>query len=129
VRVLIDTHAFLWLHGEPRRLGRARSLLEEPETRMLVSAVVAWEIAIKVRLERLTLPEPLQVWMPTRMARAGAESVPVQQEHALAVADLPPLHGDPFDRLLVCQSLLLRVPIVTADRAIAQYDVEVVQAG
>jgi len=120
VRLLLDTHAFIWLQSEPRRLGSALAIMHDPATQLVVSAVVAWEIAIKVGVGRLTLPEPVQSWMPVRMARVGAEPAPVEHEHALAVADLPLLHRDPFDRILVCQSRLLRVPIVTADAAITQ---------
>lgn len=127
MRLLLDTHAFIWLHDDPQRLGSAMAIIRDPVNELLVSAVVAWEIAIKASVGRLLLPEPVGTWLPSRMARIRAAPLAIQHEHALAVADLPPLHRDPFDRLLVCQSRLLRAPIVTADRAIIQYDVDVIE--
>ena len=67
--------------------------------------------------------------MPATIQRLGASPLPVDHQHALAVADLPLLHRDPFDRLLVCHSQVLRVPIVTADQAVMQYDVDVLRVG
>lgn len=125
MRVLLDTHAFLWLNGEPERLGDQLVVLEDPRTELLVSAVSSWEIAIKNGLGRLPLPEPPERYVPERMRRIGARGVAIEHTHALAVAALPPLHRDPFDRLLVAQAGLLAVPIVTADPSIAQYSVEI----
>ncbi len=123
MRLLLDTHVFLWLNTDPDRLGEYLPLVEDPRTTLLVSAVVSWEIAIKHQLGRLPLPEPPQHYVPARLRDVGAEPLPIEHAHALAVADLPPLHGDPFDRLLVAQAGVLDVPIVTADPAIARYAV------
>lgn len=129
MRLLLDTHVFLWLLTTPDRLGSALRRVDDPTTELFVSAASAWEIAIKTRIGRLALPGPVTEWVPAMVGRIGASPVSVLQEHALAVADLPMLHRDPFDRLLVCQSRLLRMPIVTADPDIAQYDVDVLRAG
>ncbi len=88
-----------------------------------MSAVSSWEIAIKHALGRLPLPEPPQRYVPERLRAIGAEGLPIEHGHALAVATLPPHHGDPFDRLLVAQAQLLDVPIMTADPIVAQYPV------
>ena len=68
---------------------------------------------------------PTARWIASRLSSSGATPVPIEHAHALAVADLPPHHRDPFDRLLVAQARLLRVPILTADRQLARYDVDV----
>lgn len=124
MRLLLDTHVFIWLHAEPSRLGEHVELLEDLENELLVSAVVAWEIAIKHPLGRLTLPEPPQRYVPERTRAIGAVSVAIEQAHALAVASLPPIHRDPFDRLLVAQAVVLGAPIVTGDPVIARYPIE-----
>jgi PIN domain nuclease of toxin-antitoxin system len=124
VRVLLDTHIFLWANTEPERLGGQRSLLEDGAVGLIVSAASSWEIGIKHGLGRLNLPEEPRRYVPERLRRLGAEPLAIEHGHALAVAELPPLHRDPFDRLLVAQAKLLDVPIVTADPRIAQYQVQ-----
>jgi PIN domain nuclease of toxin-antitoxin system len=128
LRLLLDTHVFLWLLTEPERIGEHRQLVEDPRTELLVSAVVSWEIAIKYGLGRLPLPEPPERYVPERIRAIGAQAFPIEHTHALAVAMLPPLHRDPFDRLLVAQARLLEVPILTADPAIAGYAVRTLMA-
>jgi PIN domain nuclease of toxin-antitoxin system len=123
LRLLLDTHIFLWLQSDPDRLGEHLRTIERPETELLVSAVVAWEIAIKYRSGRLPLPEPPDRYVPDRMRRIDATSLPISHAHALAAATLPPLHTDPFDRLLVAQSQVLHLPVLTADSAIADYPI------
>ncbi len=129
MRVLLDTHVFLWLNSDRGRLGKHLALLEDRRTERLLSAVSSWEIAIKYRLGRLPLPEPPQRYVPSRMRAIGALGLPIEHSHALAVATLEPLHSDPFDRLLVTQAGLLDVPILTADAAIAQYPVRTLLVG
>lgn len=129
MRFLLDTHVFLWLQMEPDRLRSHAELLEDLDNELLVSTVVAWEISIKFQTGRLELPEHPQVYVPERMRAIKAVSIPVEQKHALAVASLPPLHHDPFDRMLVAQARLLGASILTADAAIAAYPVETVLVG
>lgn len=129
MRLLLDTHVFLWLNTEPERLGDHLALVENPRHDRLVSAASSWEIAIKSAVGRLQLPEPVARWMPARLADIGATPVPIEHSHALAVADLPPHHRDPFDRLLVAQAQMLGVPLLTSDRQIARYDVDILLVG
>lgn len=124
MRALLDTHVFIWLQDEPSRLGAHLEALEDPDNERLVSAVVPWEIAIKHARKLLDLPEPPAVYVPARMRAIQARSVPIEQSHALAVASLPPIHRDPFDRILIAQAMQLGVPIMTADPAIMAYPVE-----
>jgi PIN domain nuclease of toxin-antitoxin system len=123
VELLLDTHVFLWLLAEPERLGTHLRYVEDPANGLLLSAASSWEIAIKVRLGRLALPDDPRRYVPDRMRAVGAEPLDVEHAHALAVAELPPLHRDPFDRMLVAQARHLRLTIVTADADLARYDV------
>jgi len=121
LKVLLDTRIFLWLQSEPERLGEHLSLVEDSRTELIVSAVSSWEIAIKNGLGRLPLPEPAARYVPERIRVIGAQTLAIEHTHALAVAGLPPLHRDPFDRLLVAQAGLLDLSILTADPEVAQY--------
>jgi PIN domain nuclease of toxin-antitoxin system len=126
VKLLLDTHVFLWLQTDPERLGERLSTIEDMRTRLLLSAASSWEIAIKYQLGKLPLPEPPERYVPDRMRAIGAQAVAIEHPHALAVAALPPLHRDPFDRLLVAQATLLDLTVVTADAAVAQYPISTV---
>ena len=121
MKLLLDTHVFLWLQTEPERLGESLQLVEAERTALLLSAASSWEIAIKYELGKLPLPEPPDRYVPERIRAIGAQAVAVEHPHALAVATLPALHRDPFDRLLVAQATLLGLTIMTADPSVAQY--------
>jgi PIN domain nuclease of toxin-antitoxin system len=121
VKLLLDTHIFLWLHTEPERLGEYLSLVEDHENDLLFSAASSWEIAIKYGAGRLPLPEPPTSYVPERIRAIGAQWLPIEHSHALAVAALEPLHRDPFDRMLVAQAELLDLTILTADATVASY--------
>jgi PIN domain nuclease of toxin-antitoxin system len=123
VRLLLDTHAFLWLNAAPERLGAALAEIEDSHNRLVVSAASSWEIAIKHARGRLTLPDPPERYVPDLIRRIGAEALAIEHAHALGVASLPPLHRDPFDRLLVAQARAIEATLVTADLRIAEYPV------
>lgn len=120
--MLLDTHALLWfLAGDRRHIGKKlRARIEEEAT--TVSSASIWEIAIKVRLGKLDAPPDL----PDRVRQLGFDILPISAEHAWRVRDLPPHHRDPFDRLLIAQAQVERLPILSADPAFAAYDVSVV---
>jgi PIN domain nuclease of toxin-antitoxin system len=126
VNLLLDTHIFLWLQTEPERLGESLQIVEAERTELFLSAASSWEIATKYQLGKLPLPESPDRYVPERMRAIGAQAVAVEHPHALAVATLPALHGDPFDRLLVAQATLLDLTIMTADPSLAQYPVPTV---
>jgi PIN domain nuclease of toxin-antitoxin system len=129
MRLLLDTHAWLWMIARPERLSaEARARLEDPGNELFLSAASAWEISIKYRLGKLELPEPPERLVPSRLARDGVIPLPVTVDHALRVAALPDLHRDPFDRLLVAQAQLEGLVLVTADPAIAAYGAEILRA-
>lgn len=121
MNLLLDTHVFLWLQTEPDRLGEHLGLVEDRRNDLLVSAASSWEIAIKYQLGKLRLPEVPERYVPHRLRAIGGRGVAVEHSHALEVANLPALHRDPFDRLLVAQARLLDLTLVTADPAVADY--------
>ncbi|MCC7076887.1 MAG: type II toxin-antitoxin system VapC family toxin [Acidimicrobiia bacterium] len=124
MRLLLDTHVWLWLQAEPERLTpRILTALGDPTNDLVLSAASAWEITIKFMLGRLSLPEPPSAYIPTRMQRHGVIGLPVEHSHALAVAELPPHHRDPFDRLLIAQARLEHLTFVTVDPAVDSYEV------
>ena len=129
MRVLLDTQCWLWMLAAPERLSSsARSLVASASNELLLSAASAWEIAIKHALGKLRLPAPPAESLPPLMAKTGVTPLPVLHGHAFRVAELPPHHRDPFDRLLIAQAQVERVPILTADRVFARYDVEILTA-
>jgi PIN domain nuclease of toxin-antitoxin system len=124
---LIDTHAFLWWLLDAERLSpESRRVLGDPANEFLLSAASAVELSIKVGQGRLSLPEPVESFVPSRPSSAGFQSLAIELGHALRVARLPPIHRDPFDRILVAQAQVESLPILTADPAIARYDVETI---
>ena len=127
MRALLDTHTFLWWDlDDPQISALAGQMIESSESELLVSAASLWEIAIKVGSDKLVLPGAIERYIPARLAAYRFKTLPVNTEHALRVVRLPPIHRDPFDRLLVAQALVEGIPIVTSDPAITRYDVETI---
>jgi PIN domain nuclease of toxin-antitoxin system len=125
-RFLADTHALLWWsNGDPRLSTRARDLILDPDVEILASAVSAWEIAIKAGLGALTLPSTPDDFMRDLLSTSQMKPLPIDVRHAVRVFDLPPLHKDPFDRLLIAQAIVENVPLITNDQLIARYPVAV----
>lgn len=111
MRILLDTHVWLWMLTTPERFSdEARSEIEDASNELLLSAASSWEIAIKVSLGRLDLPEPPGRYVPSRIQSTGVHPLPVEHGHALLTAELPHHHRDPFDRLLVAQAMAEGVP-------------------
>jgi PIN domain nuclease of toxin-antitoxin system len=124
MKLLLDTHIAVWsLTGDRQLSARARSILGEAQNDIVISVVVLWEIAIKRSLARggadLFPFSPQETY--DFSIRSGAEILPVTPQHAFAVERLPPLHRDPFDRLLVAQALSEPLRLVTHDMEVAAY--------
>jgi len=127
VRALLDTHTFLWWNADdPQLSDRVREIIADGDNEIWLSAASAWEIALEAGKGRLLLPEPPREYVMRRLALHGFRALAVEASHALAVSELPELHSDPFDRLLVAQSRAEGLPLLSADPEIARYDVEVV---
>jgi len=127
MKLLLDTCAFLWLIADARELSRdARDLFREPANEVYLSSVAAWEIAVKYALGRLPLPAPPERLIPLHRRQHGITGLPLDEESVLQAHRLPPLHRDPFDRMLICQAIVHGMAILTPDPLIAQYAVRVV---
>jgi PIN domain nuclease of toxin-antitoxin system len=118
VRLLLDTHVFLWWLADDDRLKKAeRESIRNPENDVYLSAASIWEIVIKQGLGRLRVPESAS----KAALRLGLQPLPITFEHAEATATLPPMHGDPFDRILVAQARTETLTLVSYDTAIRAY--------
>jgi PIN domain nuclease of toxin-antitoxin system len=127
VRVLLDTHIWLWwMLGSSRFDDATRRTLFDPETALYFSTASAWEIAIKYSIGKLSLPTAPASYITARAEGGDFHTIDVRLEHALAVADLPRHHDDPFDRLLIAQAIVEGFRLVTADGRLAMYDVDLI---
>jgi PIN domain nuclease of toxin-antitoxin system len=124
MRVLLDTHAFLWwISDDPQLTAAARQIVENIDNTLYLSAASGWEIAIKARLGKLRLPADVQGYVAEQISINTIQVLPIEMSHALQVFTLPDHHRDPFDRMLVAQGQIEQLPILTADPLIAQYPV------
>jgi PIN domain nuclease of toxin-antitoxin system len=124
VRLLLDTHVFLWwAMGGDRLDGAARSAIADPEDDVYVSAASVWELSIKANLGKIVMPTSIH----EALRRSGFLALPITVEHAEAAGALPRHHADPFDRMLVAQAMLGRMTLVTRDPALRAYGVAILQ--
>ena len=121
MRLLLDTHLLLWAAGpSPRLSAQARRLIDEPDNELVVSAASLWEIAIKSRLRRPNFRIDAAL-LRRNLLNNSYQELAVTGEHAVAVANLPLLHRDPFDRILIAQSIVEGITLLTSDPLVAQY--------
>src|SRR5437899_3327578 len=107
MRVLLDTHAFLWfVLNEPQLSDIARSVISEPANDILISPATYWEIAIKISIGKYALKEPYNTFIPGQIAANQLVILPIEPQHTAALLSLPHHHRDPFDRLLAAQALV-----------------------
>jgi PIN domain nuclease of toxin-antitoxin system len=127
VKLLLDTHAFLWWNEANQRLSRkAFGLISDPANDLYLSVVSAWEIILKAGAGKLKLPSAGAVYVPSRLAHYGIEALPLALGHVLAADGLPAYHRDPFDRMLVAQCRMEQLPILTHDPQIRRYGIETI---
>lgn len=127
MRVLLDTHAFLWwIMNDERLSGPSRKVISQAENQIFFSAASAWEISIKCQLGKLELPGKPEPFISEQVQVNNFTALPINLTHALQVFELPALHRDPFDRMLVVQSRVERLPVLTMDEKIRQYEVETI---
>jgi PIN domain nuclease of toxin-antitoxin system len=120
VKVLLDTHVLLWAAATPERLGGAEQLLIEADVRLL-STASGWELAIKQSLGKVDLGMEVASWFRRSVRELAAEPLEIRIDHVAALEQLPPVHRDPFDRLLIAQAVHEGALLLTADRALAAY--------
>ena len=125
MNVLLDTHTLLWaLTDESKLSERVRKLLPKAETWFSVASL--WEIVIKAQIGKIPLPRPTGPFVISKLALNGVQILQVTPDHVLRIESLPDYHRDPFDRMLIAQSLEEKLPLVTADRVFARYPVQVI---
>lgn len=125
MKAILDTHAFLWwIADSPQLSERVRDLLGDGDNEILFSAASAWEIAVKCGLGKLDLAKTPDKFIPEQLRANAFLPLPIELSHALCVYNLPLHHRDPFDRILVAQSILEGAPLVTRDEKLDLYDVE-----
>ncbi|WP_310482537.1 type II toxin-antitoxin system VapC family toxin [Chamaesiphon sp. VAR_48_metabat_403] len=126
MKLLLDTQCFLWCFAEPERLNpTAIEQIVAEDNELFFSVASVWEIAIKVGIGKLPLPEPVDTYVASRMRLLGVKYLDILFPHACKVATLPLLHRDPFDRILVSQAQIENMTLVTADEVLTQYGVDV----
>jgi PIN domain nuclease of toxin-antitoxin system len=124
VRLLLDTHAFLWfLLSDSQLSDRARDLIADPANDIEISPATYWEIAIKIALKKYSLPEPLEVFMEREIAANEFHILAIEPRHVAPLTSMPFHHRDPFDRLLIAQALVENVALVSADATLDLYGV------
>jgi PIN domain nuclease of toxin-antitoxin system len=121
MKLLLDTQILLWASEPSPKLPRwAAALIDDPENTVLFSAASLWELAIKRSSGRADFDVDPRIFRAS-MLECGYQELPIRSEHAVAVSDLPPIHKDPFDRMLVAQSLVEGITLLTSDPVVARY--------
>jgi PIN domain nuclease of toxin-antitoxin system len=129
MKILLDTQCWLWWIAAPEKLSQsARRRIANKRNTVYLSAASSWEIAIKYSIGKLTLPEPPMQFIPKRLARDAISALPIEITHTLHVADLPRHHRDPFDRILISQSIKEDIPIMTVDKQFELYEARIILA-
>ena len=124
MRILLDTHIFLWfISGDAQLSTNGRDSIRDPGNEVYLSAVSIWEAIVKYQLGKLSLPETPETYLPKQRDLHQIASLDLNESSVVQLAKLPPLHRDPFDRMLICQALENKLTIATVDTAIRAYAV------
>ena len=127
MNLLIDSHVFIWLRQEPTLISKAASSqLLLKSNRIFLSTATLWELQIKINLGKLKLGDPLDVAVADELQANNLEVLSIEQDHIYGLSNLPPVHGDPFDRLLISQAIANNMTIVSADRHFSSYPVSII---
>ncbi len=126
MRILLDTHIFLWfISGDTQLSTDVRDAIREPDNEIYLSAVSVWEVIVKYQLGKLPLPEHPETYLPKQRDLHQIASLSLDEISVVQLAELPLLHRDPFDRMLICQALQNGLTIATVDSAVRAYPVSV----
>jgi PIN domain nuclease of toxin-antitoxin system len=123
MKLLLDTHTFLWFTNESPQLSIDAKNLLESDVDLLLSIASLWEIAIKVSIGKLTLPDEYDNFIPQQVSLNDIEILPIGMAHLAIVTNLPFHHRDPFDRLLIAQAIVEKVSIISADTVLDSYGI------
>jgi len=126
MRLLLDTHIFLWfISGDKRLPEGVRDIIRDLDNEVYLSVVSLWEAIVKYRLGRLPLPQPPDTYLPIQRQKHQIASLSLDEASVSQLADLPQIHSDPFDRMLICQALEHGLTVVTVDATICAYPVPI----
>lgn len=126
MKILLDTHIFLWfISGDSKLSADVRDVVRDPDNEIYLSVVSVWECIVKHQLGKLPLPEPPEIYLPKQRDIHQIASLELDESSVVQLSKLPPLHRDPFDRILICQALQNGLTIVTIDAAVRAYPVSV----
>jgi PIN domain nuclease of toxin-antitoxin system len=126
MKILLDTHIFLWfISGDTKLSTDVRDAIRDPDNEVYLSAVSIWEAIVKYQLGKLPLPESPETYLPKQRDLHQISSLALDESSVVQLANLPPLHRDPFDRMLVCQALRNGLTIATVDAAVRAYSISV----
>lgn len=129
MKLLLDTHAFLWMIlADPRMPDPVRDIVRSDDNSVWLSAISIWEIVLKQAQGRLVLPGPGAGYAAGHRRRHYVSSLPLEETSARHLAQLPPVHRDPFDRMLICQAIEHDMTLVTADDQIRRYPIKTLWA-
>ncbi len=124
MKYILDTHTFLWfITDDPTLSSNARNLIEDINNERLLSIASVWEIAIKTSLGKLELARPFEEFIPQQLRQNYVDLLPIEIPHLAKVSKLPFHHKDPFDRLIISQSLVERIPIISVDDKLDNYNI------
>lgn len=124
MKLLLDTHIFLWfITADPRLSALFRDAIREPKNEVFLSVASLWEIIVKYNLGKLPLPQSPEIYIPSERRKHQIKSLSLHENAVKELANLPALHRDPFDRILICQAMANDLTIVTADAHIQNYNV------
>jgi PIN domain nuclease of toxin-antitoxin system len=127
MRILLDTHIFLWfISGDTQLSADVRDAIRDPDNEVYLSAISVWEILVKYQLGKLPLPEHPETYLPKQRDLHQILSLALDENSVAQLTKLPPLHRDPFDRMLVCQALQNGLTIATVDAAVRAYSISTI---
>ena len=127
MRILLDTHIFLWFISSDSQLSKdVRDAIRNPDNKVYLSAISIWEAIVKYQLGKLPLPAHPEIYLPKQRDLHQIASLALNEISVIQLAKLPPLHRDPFDRMLICQALQNGLTIATVDAAIRAYSVSII---
>ncbi|MEL7071335.1 MAG: type II toxin-antitoxin system VapC family toxin [Cyanobacteria bacterium J06634_6] len=127
MRILLDTHIFLWFISDDARLSQdVRTAIRDPDNTVYLSSVSIWEVMVKHQLGKLPLPEFPQVYLPKQRDLHQISSLSLDESSVVQLSKLPNLHRDPFDRMLICQAMQHKLRLATVDKLVRRYPIEVI---
>jgi PIN domain nuclease of toxin-antitoxin system len=129
MKILLDTQIFLWMFLMSSRISvNVETLLQDSTNELFLSSASSWEISIKYAAGKLKLPSAPEIYVPSRMKMANLKRIEITHEHTLAIANLPPIHKDPFDRILIVQANVENLTLLSADSFFGNYSVKPIDA-